>query len=120
MAKKDDAEAAFYANADNLRSAGKGRRVRRDSDPKPLSSHVPIRFESGVIAEIKRYADEDGGTVSSWIRRIVMREVVRRRAQQVTEQGATLFLSWTEALPPMPAQTVAKQAELDDLRVLLH
>lgn len=43
-----------------------------------LSSHVPVRFSPEMIEAVKRLADEDGLTVSSWIRGLVSTELERR------------------------------------------
>jgi hypothetical protein len=42
-----------------------------------LTSMVPVRFEPAMLVEIRRRADEDGRSVSAWIRRTV--EVELRR-----------------------------------------
>lgn len=39
------------------------------------SRHVPIRFETEVIDQAMPVAERDGLTVSSWIRRLVQREL---------------------------------------------
>ena len=43
-----------------------------------LTTHVPVRFTPETIAAVKALADEDGRTVSSWIRRIIDLEIQRR------------------------------------------
>jgi len=43
-----------------------------------------VRFPPSVIDAVKRLADRDGVTVSSWIRRLVIREVMRRQPTAVT------------------------------------
>lgn len=40
-----------------------------------LDRHVPIRFNAEVIDQAKEIAERDGLTVSSWIRRLVEREL---------------------------------------------
>jgi hypothetical protein len=38
---------------------------------------VPVRFEPSMLAEIKQRADDDGRSVSAWIRRAVESELRR-------------------------------------------
>jgi hypothetical protein len=38
---------------------------------------VPVRFEPTVLAEIRRRAEDDGRSVSAWIRRAVEAELRR-------------------------------------------
>lgn len=73
---RPDAQAhQHYADPDNRAPAGPARRRRAAS----LSNHLPVRFQSHVISDVKRYADKDGMTVSSWIRAVVEAELERRR-----------------------------------------
>ena len=55
--------------------AGPPRRLGR----RALTSHIPVRFRPEVITEVRKYADEDRKSVSTWIRDLVEREVERRR-----------------------------------------
>lgn len=43
----------------------------RAVQPRQLSSHVPIRFRPEVIEQVKALAEDEGLTVSAWIRRAV-------------------------------------------------
>jgi hypothetical protein len=52
---------------------------KRTGHPR-LSSHTPIRFEPETITAIREFSDEDGLTVSAWVRRLVNREIRRRRS----------------------------------------
>lgn len=67
----NDAEAfAFYDHpAKREPTAGPPRR-RPD---RPATQHVPVRFPTETIEQVKRIADADGMTVSAWIRRAVER-----------------------------------------------
>jgi hypothetical protein len=68
----DDAD--FYSQPENVRA---GRRVA--SPPRSnMQGHVPVRFPQQVIDQVKAAAKEDGITVSSWIRRLVTKELERR------------------------------------------
>jgi hypothetical protein len=54
---------------------------KRASQPRRLSSHVPVRFDGATIDAVKRFAVDDGMTVSAWIRALVDREVQWRLAR---------------------------------------
>jgi hypothetical protein len=73
----DAAAAAFYADPDNRSTTGES----AAGPTNRLSAHVPIRFSPSMISGVKRAADEDGMTVSSWIRAIVERELRHRYAR---------------------------------------
>jgi predicted transcriptional regulator len=64
----------YYAKPENQVPAGPGRRRR---SPR-LTTHVPIRFSPDVIEVVKKLADTDRRTVSSWIRTVVDQEIERR------------------------------------------
>lgn len=70
----------FYADPANQVPAGPPVRRTRGR----LSATVPVRFPEAMIEAIKRLADRDGVTVSSWIRRLVAREVMRRQPAAIT------------------------------------
>jgi hypothetical protein len=70
----------FYADPENQVPAGQAHR----RTGRRLSATVPVRFPQPVIDAVKRLADRDGVTVSSWIRRLVIREVMRRQPVAVT------------------------------------
>ena len=61
----NEAEAyEFYADPDHLTASGPGQRRRR-----PMKSGmIPVRFSPDMIAAVKRFASQDGVTVSTWIR----------------------------------------------------
>ena len=65
----------FYKDPANLVPAGPGRRPKR---PAALNGMVPVRFPQDMIAAVRRLANQDGMTVSSWIRRVVAKEIKRR------------------------------------------
>lgn len=72
MSEYDDATAAaFYGESRNRATTGES--VAGPS--RRLSEHVPIRFAPRMLSEVKRAADEDGMTVSSWVRAVVEREL---------------------------------------------
>ena len=66
-----DEEYEFYADAANQEPAGPPRRRTR------LTSPIPVRFPADVLDEVKRRADADDRSVSSWIRRAVEHELGR-------------------------------------------
>ena len=71
----DCAAHLHYANPDNRVLAGPRRRTFQ---PPKLTKHTPIRFRAEVIEQVKEIAERDGLTVSSWIRRLVERELAQQ------------------------------------------
>lgn len=65
-----DEEHAFYAKVENQEPQGPARRRRSN-----LSELVPVRFPPETLDEIRRRADADDRSVSSWIRRAVEHEL---------------------------------------------
>jgi hypothetical protein len=85
MATSDDEAAAFYENPAAREPVGPGRKRAADGAVRPLTRHVPIRFDADLAAAIQRVAEDDGMTTSSWVRQLVAREVRRRQsARSVT------------------------------------
>lgn len=71
---RDDGSASdFYADPANQQPMGPAR--RRTAPRRPLTGHVPVRFDDTTIAAVKERAEADGMTVSAWIRRLVAREL---------------------------------------------
>lgn len=64
-----DEEHAFYARVESQEPQGPPRRR--------LGTPIPVRFPEDVLDEIRRRADADDRSVSSWIRRAVERELHR-------------------------------------------
>lgn len=62
----------FYSRPENQEPQGPPRRssVR-------LTAPIPVRFPPELLEEIRRRADEDDRSVSSWIRRAVEHELQR-------------------------------------------
>jgi hypothetical protein len=73
MTKPDRADAEFYADPANQDPAGPAQ--RRKAPRRPLTGHVPVRFDDKTIAAVKKRAEGEGMTVSAWIRRLVAREL---------------------------------------------
>jgi predicted HicB family RNase H-like nuclease len=65
-----DEEYDFYAQPENQEPQGPPR--RRSSR---LTSTVPVRFPPETLDEIRRRADAEDRSVSSWIRRAVEHEL---------------------------------------------
>lgn len=63
----------FYAKPENQEPQGPPRRRRSR-----LSELVPVRFPPETLYEIRRRAEEDDRSVSSWIRRAVEHELGHR------------------------------------------
>lgn len=64
-------EYEFYAEPENQQPQGHARRRR----PARLSAMVPVRFPPEMLAEVRRRADADDRSLSSWIRRAVEHEL---------------------------------------------
>lgn len=68
----------FYKDPEHLAVAGPGEPPAR----RLKSGMIPVRFTPDMIAAVKRVASQDGMTVSTWIRRLVGRELHRRLPSQ--------------------------------------
>ena len=75
---EDDAAAALYADATKRRVTGRAVSRRVSGERARLSAHVPVRFPEKTIRRVRDLANEDGVTVSAWIRSVVDREIDRR------------------------------------------
>jgi len=65
-----DEEYEFYAQEENQAPQGPpGRRRSR------MTAMVPVRFPPELLEEIRRRADADDRSISSWIRRAVEHEL---------------------------------------------
>jgi hypothetical protein len=64
---------AFYAKPENHEPQGPVRKRR----PTRLSAPVPVRFPPELLDQIRRAADADDRSLSSWIRLAVERELRR-------------------------------------------
>ena len=64
----------FYKDPDHLAVTGPG-----EPPAQPMKSGlIPVRFTPDTVAAVKRIAEQDGVTVSTWIRRLVAKELQRR------------------------------------------
>lgn len=73
-----DAEAFAHYDEPDKREPAEGpvhRRRRRT-----LTQHVPVRFPASTISKVRELAEDDGMSVSAWIRHTVERELARRGA----------------------------------------
>jgi len=101
----------FYANPEHLAAAGRGQQRHR-----PMKSAMtPVRFSPEMIAAVKHFASLDGVTVSTWIRRLVGRELQRRQppatapastVQDVTFEYFDVFNPQSETVSVMPQELV--------------
>jgi hypothetical protein len=116
MSDRDDAAAAYYENPENRQLTGRGH--KRSGQVPRLTTHVPIRFSAAVIERVKELAAEDGKTVSSWIRDVIDREVLRRERSRTVGEAPTV--RWER--PPTPHQvssTIASSAQdIEELQEL--
>lgn len=67
-----DEEYEFYAKPENRELRGTPRRRK----PR-LTAPIPVRFPEATMDEIKKRAEADDRSVSSWIRRAVEHELNR-------------------------------------------
>lgn len=58
-----------------------------------LSTHVPVRFSPEMVVAVRALADEDGVSVSTWIRNVVSREIQRRRPPVTSSPTAIGFVT---------------------------
>lgn len=65
-------EYEFYADPTNQEPAGRPRRRKAR-----LATPVPVRFPADLLEEVRRRAEADDRSVSSWIRRAVEHELNR-------------------------------------------
>ncbi len=100
MPMTDDEAFAFYADPANQRP---GARVPKRAST-AMTGHVPVRFSDDLIARVKAIAAQDGQTVSSWIRHVVLREVERRQPPTTGPTGPVLTIQW-EAAPLLGVTT---------------
>jgi hypothetical protein len=66
-----DEEYEFYAKPENQEPQGPARRRSRSK----LTQMVPVRFAPETLEEVRRLAEADDRSVSSWIRRAVEHEL---------------------------------------------
>ncbi len=71
-----------------------------------LSSHLPIRFTPAVLDAARKFAAEDGVSVSTWVRVLVEREVLRRTPSTTQAAPAVLMYHPDEA----PSRTKSQGA----------
>ncbi len=107
MSDRDDAAAAYYEHPENRQLTGRGRK-RSDQVPR-LTTHVPVRFSSAVIERVKELAGEDGKTVSSWIRDVIDREILRRERSHTV--GVAPIFRWERRTPLVMSSTIASSAQ---------
>lgn len=67
-----DEEYEFYARPENQVPQGPPRRRSRMTEP------VPVRFPPATLDEVRRRAEADDRSVSSWIRRAVEHELKKQ------------------------------------------
>ncbi len=96
----------FYSDPSNQIASGPA--VRRVGNR--LSATVPVRFPPGMIDAVKRLADRDGVTVSSWIRRLVAREVMRRQPPTVTTASNSIARYVASSSPGPSSETLPPPA----------
>jgi hypothetical protein len=104
MTDQDDATLAEFE------TRGPGR--KRVGHPR-LSSHTPVRFDPDTIAAIRQFSDEDGVTVSAWVRRVVNREIQRRVSLRSRTISAQVVAFSYEHQDPQSTTSAATEFHLD-------
>lgn len=104
--RSDQADADFYAVPANQVPAGPAQ--RRLAPRRPLTGHVPVRFDDNTIAAVKERAEAEGMTVSAWIRRLVARELSPVEATSNSAANAVVVR--------VPAGTKRVAVEIGDAR----
>lgn len=101
----------FYKNPANQAPAGAGERRKG----RRLSETVPVRFPKEMIEAVRRFAVQDGVTVSSWIRRVIGREIQRRQpsATSATSDAPSVQLDYSTANLKPASQTLADSDLVD-------
>jgi hypothetical protein len=82
----------FYLDPDNQVPAGAGQRRQG----RRLSATVPVRFPQEMIEAVRRFAGQDGVTVSTWIRRLVGKEIQHRQPSStaVTSEAPAVYVQY--------------------------
>jgi len=116
MSDRDNAAAAYYEDPENRQLTGHA--SRRPGQAPRLITHVPVRFSAAVIERVKELAGEDGKTVSSWIRDVVDREILRRARSRTV--GVDPTVRWERRPSNLMSSTIASSAEnIEELRELV-
>lgn len=92
-------------------AAGHGRRRQRPMK----SAMVPVRFAPDMIAAVKRFAEQDGTTVSTWIRRLVAKEIERRQPPVTVTTSAERVEVLVHAQTPAAASSTAPSIPTPEL-----
>lgn len=110
MADMDPKQAyEHYQDPANLVPAGPAHRPAQAAK----SMMVPVRFAPGMIAAVKRFASQDGMTVSTWIRRLVAKEIERREPPATVTAPAEPQVAFeVEGTPSTSSTASAVQPEL--------
>lgn len=99
MTSRDDTNARAYEDPSARKPIGTG---RQRTEHRRLTNHVPVRFSEATIEAVRAFADEDGVTVSSWIRHLVDEEIERRvrgvSSTSASEDSQEMWLAFRNAL----------------------
>jgi len=101
----DAAAAAYYEDPAHRQLSGHGQRRPLGR----LTTHVPIRFSAQIIERVKELASADGKTVSSWIRDVVEREVLRRERSSTV--GVEPTVRWIQSPLLLSSSTLSSSDE---------
>jgi hypothetical protein len=94
----------FYQDPEHLAAVGPGQRRER-----PMKTGmIPVRFSPETIAAVKRFASQDGVTVSTWVRRLVGRELQRLQpSATAASEAPSIRLDSSPSIRPQ-SQTVSR------------
>lgn len=101
MSDQDRLSAEYYEDERHHQPTGPARQRQRRAS---LTRHVPVRFDAATIERATGLADRDGLSVSSWIRRVVVREV-EYRLSAANATGTSISMpnaEWTGERPSLP------------------
>jgi hypothetical protein len=84
-----------------------GRVVQRRRRPS-LSAYLPVRFPPDVLEDAKVLARHDGVSISSWVRNLVTREVMRRRIASETRLGFRIEVSSNQEQPASETEVASE------------
>ena len=87
----DRQAADHYEDPANREPTGTPR--RRTHSTGRMTAHVAVRFPSATIQKIKLLADEDGKSVSGWIRSAIDAELTRRLPSHPSTEGVVSHLT---------------------------
>lgn len=110
----DDREAyEFYLDPEHRKASGPG---RKRNGPR-LSTMLPVRFTPEVIEAVREIAVREGVTVSSWIRRLVDREIAPPETVDFTLDDGTAVRLPADAMRAIAGRLTPLMLERGDVSI---